>query len=483
MKQLFPGQYRPSDEELTKLWEHGTFVFDTNVLLNLYSYPESLREIFVSVLEKICGRSWIPYHVALEFHRNRFSRIKQANTPLLNLRDRIRTTSEELEGEIKEIEFEKRNTGVDNLEERLLAVKQATSLLAEALDKACERLPKIGLDDPIAQRLSTLFEKNVGAPPKDQTTLDLMLQDGSDRYEKKIPPGFRDAKDKKDIKYYDREITYPAMFGDLIVWRQTVKHSKENGLKDVLFITGDRKEDWWHIVEGKTLGPLPDLIREFLEKTGAERFWMYTADQFLKYAETYLSAKEVTPETIEQVREISAQNEDKLKFQNYWKELPSFEHVLPKHVFEKNEDSALIFSHEEYNRLREVSGAPSSQAERIFSEWLKRHHETKDLIYSTFPDIVVPTSEGIFGYEIFSTSAGLRGMVKRISDAADRASALPFEVTMVVILMSDTADGTIDNFLGKLGLVLEQSSVRKVIVGDIFLHEFNVRQILRMPPL
>lgn len=473
MKNLFPGQYRPSDEDLENLWKDATFVFDTNVLLNLYSYPESLRDIFLSVLDKISTRSWIPYHVALEFHRNRFSRIKQANTPLLTLRDRIRTTSEELETEIKDIEFEKRNTGVDNLEERLQSVKIATAQLAEALDKACDRLPKIGLDDPIAQRLAELFEKSVGLPPKDQAALDSLIQDGSDRYEKKIPPGFKDAKDKKDIKYYDREITYQAMFGDLIIWRQTIDHIRENSIKNVIYITGDRKEDWWNILDKKTLGPLPDLVREFTEKSNVDRFWMYTADQFLRYAETYLSVKEVTPETIEQVREISAQNEEDSKFPHYWSK--SVGHTELADPTNDRGNMIFDFNPRVKNRL------PHSEVEQVFADWARRNHGAAELIHHSFPDIIIPTAEGPIGYEILSSRAGLGGMLKRIVEVANRSRSLSFEISIAVILLDDVDDRTIDNLLNKAAILLEKTRVRNVIVGDLSMSTYKVRKTLRMP--
>jgi hypothetical protein len=481
MKNFFPGQYRPSDDDLTSLWKNATFVFDTNVLLNLYSYPESVRDIFLSVLEKICGRSWIPYQVALEFHRNRFARIKQSNSPLFKLRDRIRATSEELESEIKDIEFEKRNTGVGNLEERLLAVRQANSLLAEALDKACERLPKIGLDDPIANKISEFFGDHVGNPPSDQTALDAMIHDGNDRYDKNIPPGFKDAKDKKDIKYYDRDITYPAMFGDLIVWRQTIGHIQQSGVKNVIFVTGDRKEDWWQIVDKKTLGPSPDLVREFIEKSGAELFWMYTADQFLKYAETYLSAKEVTPETIEQVREISAQHESENKPSQYFFELKSADHYLPKFQRDEYEDKFLTgrnpYSYRSFNARN-----THSYAEMKFAEWVQRHHKSDEIIFPTFPDLIVKTSEGVVGYEIFNASLDLKRLVRKVQSVSERANSVPFEITVVIILSENfSEDEKLDIFLADLNDVLVDGPIPRVLIGDFLMNEFNVRKVLRVP--
>ncbi len=36
MRDLFPGYYRPTEEEFAKMWQEGIFVFDANVLLNIY---------------------------------------------------------------------------------------------------------------------------------------------------------------------------------------------------------------------------------------------------------------------------------------------------------------------------------------------------------------------------------------------------------------------------------------------------------------
>ena len=121
VRDLFPGYYRPSSANFEKLWTEAIFVFDTNVLLNFYSYPETIRDVFFSVLSKLGGRIWIPYQVGLEFHRNRFSRIKQANGRVENLLQTIKNTGEQLSSEVNTIELEKRNIGIINIQERLSA--------------------------------------------------------------------------------------------------------------------------------------------------------------------------------------------------------------------------------------------------------------------------------------------------------------------------------------------------------------------------
>ena len=309
MKKLFPGHYLPNDDDLKEIWETGLFVFDTNVLLNVYSYPDSLREVFFNVLEKIADRSWIPYQVALEFHKNKLIRIKNSNKPLLDLRNKVRSASQGLEDEVRKIEFEKRNTGIENLDEILAAMRDSHTKLAEALALACDRLPHVSLEDPIGSRLSEIFHNRVGAPPSNQEELDFLVSDGNERYENKIPPGFADAKDKKDITYRDRELKYQGMFGDLILWKQTINHIKEKNIKSVIFVTSDSKEDWFLTIDKKIIGPSPELIHEFHEKTDVENFWIYRADQFLKNSETYLDILDLTDEMVAQVQEASTKPE------------------------------------------------------------------------------------------------------------------------------------------------------------------------------
>ena len=77
MRDLFPGFYRPSEEEFHRVWHEGIFVLDTNVLLNLYRYPEEARNEFLNLMGNISNRLWIPNQVGLQFQQNRLSVIAE----------------------------------------------------------------------------------------------------------------------------------------------------------------------------------------------------------------------------------------------------------------------------------------------------------------------------------------------------------------------------------------------------------------------
>jgi len=480
MKHLFPGLYRPSEEQLKSLWTNGTFILDTNVLLNLYSYPESARDIFLSVLEKVSDRTWIPFQVALEFHRNRFSRIKQSNEPLFKLRDRIRTTSDHLEAEIRAIEFEKRNTGVDDLSSRLQTVKEANNQLAEALDRACERLPSISLNDPIAEKIAKLFEKRVGAPPENQEEIDSLVKDGLERYERKTPPGYKDLREKKEIVYYDRNIKYHAMFGDLILWRQVMNYVRDAQLEHVIFVTGDRKEDWWNTIDGKTLGPSPDLVQEFTRVTGVKNFWMYTADQFLEHAETRLSATEVTEETIQQVKETSNQNDI---FIIEWK--ANADRIIPDPQSKKSIFATRNFKVDEKSLesfLSKLTSSDEKLAESAFRNWVQKYHGSKDFLSLRFPEIALDTSDGIFGYEIFHEHTNiLRRLKNKVDNTSKFISKGSFPVSLAIILHDDFDEDSLENYAMNVSEIISDSLIDKVIIGEIHNEEFLLIRILRNP--
>ena len=74
MKEKFIGFYDLKNADLEEIWNLPTtlYIFDTNVLLNLYSYAENTRNDFFNLIEKnILPLVWIPYHVALEYQRKR----------------------------------------------------------------------------------------------------------------------------------------------------------------------------------------------------------------------------------------------------------------------------------------------------------------------------------------------------------------------------------------------------------------------------
>lgn len=62
MKEKFTEFSAPSETELSDAWKSALFVFDTNVLLDLYRYRKSSQADFLRTFNSLNGRIWIPHH-------------------------------------------------------------------------------------------------------------------------------------------------------------------------------------------------------------------------------------------------------------------------------------------------------------------------------------------------------------------------------------------------------------------------------------
>src|SRR5680860_717330 len=81
MKEEFPGYFMPTKDEIDSIWNNATFVFDANVILNLYRYSDSTKNEVFKKLELVTDRTWFPNQVIFEYLENRLQVIfEQAKT-------------------------------------------------------------------------------------------------------------------------------------------------------------------------------------------------------------------------------------------------------------------------------------------------------------------------------------------------------------------------------------------------------------------
>ncbi|TFB13664.1 hypothetical protein E3U55_15510 [Filobacillus milosensis] len=266
------------------LWDDCLFVFDTNVLLNMYRYSENVRDSFFEVYNHLNGRIWIPYHVALEFHSNRKKVIIEQQNIYDQVISAVNTGFEEFEKKFSskinnKIKF---HTTIDISDIQNKYNKFFNKLIDE-LDSKKENHPNFLEKDPILSKLESLFSNKVGKPYT-QEKLNEIFETGEERFRKKIPPGYEDAQDKKDIIQYFNGIEYKKEYGDLIIWNQIIDKSyKEN--KPIIFVTDDSKKDWWQ-EDGGRKSPRIELLSEFYYKTN-QHVYIYNSNAFLEFADKY----------------------------------------------------------------------------------------------------------------------------------------------------------------------------------------------------
>jgi hypothetical protein len=284
MKKLFPGYFRPDETEIKQIWSEGLIAFDANVLLNLYRYSDETREEFLRILNLFKEKLILPNRAAQEFFSNRLDVIVKQEMSYV-----------ETLGEIKKLEDKFANARQHPfLSQDLLA--RLTKLFREVAEELEVRqkqyFDQIN-DDPLLLKLDEIFADRILSGFSKERLIELS-EEGKRRYSDNIPPGYGDVGKSEDGDPLRK-------FGDFFLWKELLEHGKEQK-RPIIFVTDDKKEDWWLKVKGRTLGPRPELIAEFREHAG-QMFHMYLPDRFLEWASKQ-RGEEVKPAAISEVREL-----------------------------------------------------------------------------------------------------------------------------------------------------------------------------------
>jgi PIN like domain len=295
MRDQYRGFYPPLPEELSRLWGEGLVVFDANTLLNLYRYTDQTATEFLATLMSIQDRIWLPHQAGLEFHRLRLGVIDQQAKAYEAIVGAIESAKKTVAGEVMRF---KRHSLLDAdrlVEQYENAMSPIVETLKEAQARQLDVAPSSPLHDPLLDAVTEIFNGRVG---KGFSALELekIYDEGRDRYAGEVPPGYKDINKGE-----------PGCFGDLVIWKEILR--KGSDLKSpTIFVTDDKKEDWWRIVRGQTVGPRVELIDEYFDASQA-RIHFYGPGQFLRFAKERVSAV-VSDESIGEVEAVSRRESD-----------------------------------------------------------------------------------------------------------------------------------------------------------------------------
>ncbi len=300
MRDKFPEFYKPVDQDLDDFWQGAIFSYDANTLLNLYRYTETTRNDFLDTLRflKDRNRLWLTYQASYEYMKNRLIVIDSQKKAYDELKKLLSKNKGELEAQLKSY---KRHPylNMDEIEERLSELYKEFDGEFDQLDKDH---PDYMDNDPIFEKLTEIFGGCVGEELSD-AELAAIFKEGKDRYEKKIPPGYMDKKEKENSGDL-------SLYGDLIIWKELLKRFNGNNEK-VIFVTDDLKEDWWLMFKGQTISPRPELLKEFIKET-TKQILIYKPEQFLKYSKEKLD-QPVTKGTLDEVEKVREYDESLLE--------------------------------------------------------------------------------------------------------------------------------------------------------------------------
>ena len=287
MKELYSGYSKKTEKELKELWNDSLITFDTNVILNLYSYSESTRNAIIQLISKFNSQIFLTHQVGLEYNRNRFEIISNQEKSHNEFLKKLKLIEDNLNSKktppfLSEGLYNSINTVFNKVEKE---VEEHINLFRKMFEK-----------DEIFENIDRLFADKITEKYPDEKISEI-FKIGKERYNKKIPPGYEDNDKPEDKKY-----------GDLIFWKQILDKSKKEE-KSIILISDEKKEDWfWKLKNKKTIGPRQELIEELKLFSGKD-FHIYSSESFLDFGQTYLK-EIVNNEAIKEIEEIKKSNLD-----------------------------------------------------------------------------------------------------------------------------------------------------------------------------
>ncbi|PWI49502.1 hypothetical protein CEE45_01540 [Candidatus Heimdallarchaeota archaeon B3_Heim] len=264
LKSIFPQAHEVFSinlESLDKLKDSCLFVLDTNALLVPYKIKqESLDQIeqtFRCLID--ANRLIIPGRVAREFA---IHRPKQICEIFHHLSQRKKTQKLKI-GTYPLLESLE---NYDKLKSIQKEINQNISEYRKTISLLLSQIQGWTWNDPVSLIYNQIFSKEVIEDPEfDPKKIE---EDLKRRIQHRIPPGYKDSsKPDKGV-------------GDLLIWYTILEIGKREK-KNVVFVSGDVKADWWHQSDNNPIYPRYELVEEFRNHSGGFNFHIVQFSEFL----------------------------------------------------------------------------------------------------------------------------------------------------------------------------------------------------------
>lgn len=304
--------------DFEELWREGVFIFDANVLLDLYRLPVSAQKDLIDVLKnkEFNKRIWISFQALLEFLSNRHdalgdqkSKFEQVRRLLTESRTQYLEIFSKLSTSLSALKLKQRHSLIDpdkHINEG--TITSGISFIDNFINSLSDlepAQPSVTDADRIKDTVLEVFESKTGESLSNEE-LKFIYSEGERRYKDKIPPGYKDS--DKTGSYFVGKNEYKRKFGDLILWQEIIKKAKKDKLKYIIFVTGDVKEDWWLEKSGKKLGPRKELLNEIYEAAPSlKAFYLYDTSRFLSHAREKLHVT-IQESSIDETRRLIQRN-------------------------------------------------------------------------------------------------------------------------------------------------------------------------------
>ncbi|MHA2335372.1 MAG: PIN-like domain-containing protein [Candidatus Hodarchaeales archaeon] len=266
LNKVFPDAkliFRSFQKAIEDIRDDCIFVIDTNILLVPYgSSKESLDEIRDKYDNLINNdRFFVPGHVVREFAIHRSTKLESLYQMVQSLQNRVQPITISSYPLLKSLDEYKQ---IKSLEKELNdKIEHYRDKISELLD----RIKNWNWNDPVSLMYRDLFTDTVIIDP--QLDYEEIESDLEWREIHRIGPGFKDS--DKDFN----------KVGDLIIWETMLSIGRERK-KSVVFVTNEKKSDWWLISQNRPLYIRYDLFYEFYRETEGQTIHIIDFKQFLE---------------------------------------------------------------------------------------------------------------------------------------------------------------------------------------------------------
>ena len=269
LKELFPEFYQTSlsMSDLSNQ-TNNLIVLDTNYLLDIIQLPTTVSKKYIEALEKVKDNIYIPYLVALEFNFKKSKIKKDKIKKIKAYKDGVKSSVSAIENSITSIDLVDKSEKEEFITELVDLTKDYSEKLIDLIEKKIQSI--ITKEEvELYEKLIQIIEHKIGDKYK-QEWISGVEEEGIERYDKKIPPGFNDTGKEDEIDSIQRygDIEYQRKFGDLLIWKDIIDFSKKGAKlgKKVIFVTNDgksnKKVDLLYKVNNLTVGPNIHMMNE-----------------------------------------------------------------------------------------------------------------------------------------------------------------------------------------------------------------------------
>ncbi|HCG8629057.1 TPA: DUF4935 domain-containing protein [Vibrio parahaemolyticus] len=267
-KEIYPSPSKSFNFKLKPVLEvkdEALIVLDANVLLLPFTTGvknvEAIKQVYQRLV--VSDQLFLPAQAVREYLDNRAKKLADINESL----QKKSNQSFSFVGAHPLLESLGEYQEVLQLEETLKsAIKEYQKQIRETLTA----VQAWGWNDPVSQMYHEILSERV---LNDDNLVDEEIsKDLARRNKLKLPPGYKDGgKDQNQA-------------GDLLIWHELLNLAESKG-KDVIFVSGDEKADWWHQSGKAALYPRFELVDEFRERTNGCSFHILSLSKLLKLFE------------------------------------------------------------------------------------------------------------------------------------------------------------------------------------------------------